>query len=297
MEMNDKLIKICEKLKIEHVGIAPIGPYVELEKRIRERVEGGQLTGFESKDIKKLVNPRETMEDAESVIVCLFPYFSGNHEKANISKYAHSKDYHIIIKETLEKIGELLKQDIGDFKYRAFVDTGPLNDRYMAYLAGLGYYGWNQNIISEEYGSYVLIGYMINSYPFKINTPNNKLCQKCGACINVCPGGALKENYQMEPRKCLSFVTQKKEDLSEDEIKRLKKNGMIFGCDLCQDVCPNNQNPKTTPFEAFHKELVSSIVVEDINSLTNKSFNEKYGDRTFSWRGKKLLLRNLKYIK
>ena len=123
MEMKDKLLEICKQLNIEYVGIAPIGPYVELEKRIHERVEGGSLTGFESKDINKLINPRETMEDAESVIVCLFPYYSGDPKKGNISKYAHSKDYHIIIKGILDKIGELLKQYILDFKYRAFVDT------------------------------------------------------------------------------------------------------------------------------------------------------------------------------
>ncbi len=295
--MKEKLIKICNKLNIEHVGIAPIGPYNELEKRISQRHEKGHFTPFENKEISKMINPKETMEDAKSVIVCLFPYFTGVVDRGNISKYTRSRDYHVIIKEKLEEIGTLLKKDIESFKYMAFVDTGPLNDRYMAYLAGLGYYGWNQNIINDQYGSYVLIGYIINNYPFKADTPNDKECEKCGACVKVCPGEAIKGDYEMEPEKCLSYITQKKNNLTEDEEEKLSNNKMIFGCDLCQDICPHNKKVKPTTLEEFHKDLINNIQEEDIGSLSNKAFKEKYGDRAFAWRGKKLLLRNVNYIK
>lgn len=297
MDMNKRLKEICYKLRIENVGVAPPGPYKELEKKLRDRYEKGHFTGFENKQLEKIIDPRETMEDVKSVIVCLFPYFTGNSGNKNIASYAQSKDYHIIIKEKLEKIAAMLQEDLEEFRYMVFSDTGPLNDRYMAYLAGLGYYGWNQNIISHGYGSYVLIGYILNNYPFKPSKPSEKECEKCGACIKACPVGAIKGDYQMEPEKCLSYITQKKNELSVDEAKKLRKNQMIFGCDMCQEVCPHNKKVKTTPLEEFQRDLINYITEEDLKTLSNKEFRKKFGDRAFAWRGKKVLLRNLKYMK
>lgn len=297
MDMKKNLIEICRQFKIQNVGIAPVGPYLDLEKRVRERYEKGHVTGFENKDIDKLIDPRATMDDAKSVIVCLFPYYTGKQNGGNIAKYAQGKDYHIIVKEKLDKICEILREIIEDFKYMAFTDTGPLNDRYLAYLAGLGYYGWNQNIITNHYGSYVIIGYIINNYPFKPDAPLEKECESCGACVRACPGRAIGGNYQMEPEKCLSYITQKKNDLTEEDKKRIIENAMVFGCDVCQDVCPHNKNAKITPLEEFNRGLISNIVGEELQNLSNKVFKEKYGDRAFAWRGKKILSRNLEYIK
>ena len=284
-------------MNIDYVGIAPVGPYNELEKILRERFQKGQYTGFEEQNIKRRIDARETMSDAKSVIVCLFPYFSGYEADANISKYAQGKDYHIIIKDKLEAISCLLKQYVEDFSYMAYVDTGPLVDRYLAYLAGLGYYGWNHHIITEQYGSYVLIGYIINNYPFEIDVPLEKKCHQCGLCIKCCPGKALKEDFQIDPGKCMSYVTQKKEELTEEEIIKFKSNKMAFGCDLCQDVCPHNKNVQLTPLEEFRKDIVYRLNEQDINYLSNKEFKKIYGTRAFGWRGKQLLLRNLKHLK
>jgi epoxyqueuosine reductase len=290
--VKQKLKEYCKTLNINHVGIAPIGPYKDLEKILRDRIEKRYITGMEEKDLKKRVDPKIRMKDAASIIVCLFPYFIENHEEGNIAKYTYGLDYHIIIKEKLEKIGGFLKGQIEGFNYESFVDTGPLVDRYLAYLAGVGYFGINNHIITDEYGSYVCVGYIINNYPFEEDTPLDKTCIQCGKCIKECPGGAILGNFEVDPRKCISFITQKKEELTEEEINILKKNKMVFGCDICQDVCPHNQSIKKTPIKEFHENLICALKEEDVEGLSNKAFKRKYGDRAFCWRGKKVILRN-----
>ncbi|QZY54152.1 tRNA epoxyqueuosine(34) reductase QueG [Crassaminicella profunda] len=290
--MKKKLETFCKKLHIDNVGIAPVVPYKDLEKILKHRIEKGYITGMEEKDLKKRVDPKETMKDAASIIVCLFPYFTGNRKEANIAKYTYGLDYHIIIKEKLQKIGEFLKSHMQGFDYEPFVDTGPLVDRYLAYSAGLGYFGINNHILTDQYGSYVFIGYMINNYPFEVDRPLNQTCIQCGECIKKCPGNAILGNFEVDPRKCISFITQKKEALTEEEINILRKNKMIFGCDICQDVCPHNQNIAHTNIKEFQENLVYTLKEKDVEELSNKAFKRKYGDRSFSWRGKKVILRN-----
>ncbi|TCO68250.1 tRNA epoxyqueuosine(34) reductase QueG [Marinisporobacter balticus] len=295
--MKKSLIQFCQKLNIEHVGIAPVGPYKELEKILRDRVDKGYITGMEEKDLKKRTDPKEQMEDAASIIVCLFPYFTGNFENSNISKYTYSIDYHMIIKEKLEKIGEFFKAHIKGFSYKSFVDTGPLVDRYLAYLAGVGYFGLNNHIITDPYGSFVFIGYIINNYPFEEDKPLDKTCMRCGACIKKCPGGAILGGFKIDPRKCVSFITQKKEELTGEEIHILKKNNMVFGCDICQDICPHNQNIANTNMREFKTALIYTLKEEEISEMSNKAFKRIYGNRAFSWRGKKIIARNLHVLK
>ncbi|WP_168198219.1 tRNA epoxyqueuosine(34) reductase QueG [Crassaminicella thermophila] len=294
--MKECLKGFCKKLNIERVGIAPIGPYKELEKILKDRIDKGYITGMEEEDIKKRINPKETMPDVASIIVCLFPYFTGYFD-SNISKYTYSIDYHRIIKEKLDKIGEFLKERIENFSYKAFVDTGPLVDRYLAYLAGLGYFGINNNLINDKYGSYVFIGYILNNYKFEVDKPLNKTCKKCGECIKKCPGGAILGDFQMNPRRCLSFITQKKEELTQEERDILKKNKMVFGCDICQDVCPHNQNIEHTNMEEFRKNLIYILDEKEVLDMSNKAFKRKYGDRAFSWRGRKIILRNFEVLR
>ncbi|WP_053955308.1 tRNA epoxyqueuosine(34) reductase QueG [Inediibacterium massiliense] len=295
--MKNKLKEFCREMNIEHVGIAPAEPYKELENILKKRIQKGYLTGFEEKEIQKRINPKEIMEDARSIIVCLFPYFIGNKESGNLSKYTYGLDYHKVIEEKLEKIGHFLKNEIKDFSYQSFVDNGPLVDRYLAYISGVGYFGMNHHIITDDYGSYVFIGYMINNYPFEVDSPSNKTCIECGKCIKSCPGGALLSNYEMNPKRCIAYLTQKKEALTDEEENILKKGKTIFGCDICQDVCPHNENVKITPLEEFKENIIHKIDETEIKNLSNKGFQKKYKDRSFSWRGRKTIQRNLYIFK
>ncbi|WP_099188763.1 tRNA epoxyqueuosine(34) reductase QueG [Tepidibacter mesophilus] len=294
--MKQNIKKYCKDLNIDYVGIAGIGPYYELEKILKNKIDKGYYTGMEEKDIQKRINPRITMENVESIIVCLFPYFSGNVENTNISKYTHNVDYHIVVKEKLEKLSKMIKKDIDEFEYKIFVDNGPLVDRYLAQISGVGYFGINNNIINDKYGSYVFIGYIMNNIKLKEDDKLDKKCIQCGECIKKCPGGAILGNFDMNPNKCLSFITQKKEELTDEEKKLLKNNPTVFGCDICQDVCPHNKKINTTKMNEFTENLIYNIDYEKINTISNKEFKRRYKDRAFSWRGRKIILRNLEII-
>lgn len=294
--MKEELKRFAASIGIDCIGIAPPGPYNDLAERLIARRENGHYTEFDEQDINKRIDPRLTMTDVQSVIVCLFPYYSGDKPDANLSKYCYGLDYHTVVKDKLTLIGNYLEERIPDFAYQAYTDTGPLADRYMAYLAGLGFYGINSHIITDKYGSYLFIGYLLVNYPFAPDHPLDRTCLRCGNCVKLCPGQIILGDFNINPRLCRSYLTQKKGELTAEEIAILQKTDLIFGCDVCQDVCPHNSNIAKTNIEEFKNNHIHRLNYEDIASMSNKEFANRYGNRAFSWRGKKLLLRNLEYL-
>lgn len=293
---KNKLKEFCKSIGINCVGIAGIGPYYDLENIIKDRTKKDFITGMEEPSVDKRINPRVTMENAESIIVCAFPYFVEDVVDSNLSKYCYGKDYHIVVKEKLQQIADYIDSETEGFQYMIFADNGPLVDRYLASISGIGYYGINNNIITDEYGSFVFIGYIINNYYFEPDKKSEKSCVKCGKCITSCPGKAILGDFEMNPKKCLSYVTQKKEDLSEDEKIALKNNKKIFGCDICQDVCPHNISISKTNIKEFKEELIYNLKEEEINNISNKEFRRRYKEKAFSWRGKKIIQRNIEIL-
>ncbi|WP_105615766.1 tRNA epoxyqueuosine(34) reductase QueG [Vallitalea okinawensis] len=291
--MKENLINYCRQLDINQVGITDIGPYNDLKTLLLNRYHLN--TGFEENDIVKRIDPKLIMEDARSIIVCLFPYYVGVHE-GNLSNYTYGRDYHLITRNLLTNIGDYLSSQLDNFNYQVFADTGPLVDRYLAYKAGLGFYGINSHLINDQYGSYFFIGYIVNNHPFEVDKPLDKRCYGCKSCVKACPGQIILDNYDIDGRGCRSFLTQKKELLTESEIEVIKKDSIIFGCDVCQRVCPHNKDLTPTPLKAFKEDLIFKLEKNDIETLSNKAFKRTYGHRAFSWRGKKLLLRNMDLI-
>ena len=294
--MKHKLLEYCRGIGIEYAGIAGIGPYHDLEGILRDRIEKGHYTGFEEKELERRIDPSLTMKEVKSIILCLFPYFSGCAEDTNISKYTYSIDYHIVAREKLNLIGKFLKDSIRGFEYMSFVDSGPLVDRYLASISGLGFYGINSHIINDKYGSYFFIGYILSNYGFEPDKRDDRTCIRCGECVRRCPGNAILGDFNINPGRCISYITQKKGELSEEEIRILKNNHMVFGCDICQEVCPHNRGAKHTNMKEFKENLIYKLDYDEICGMTNKEFKRKYGDRAFSWRGKGILIRNFEYL-
>lgn len=290
---KEEIKKIFQNNGLDVVGIAPIGPYYELKKILEEKVTKGLVTGMEEPDIEKRINPKLIMEDAASIIVCAFPYHIEVNNQSNISKYCYGLDYHLVIKDKLDKICEAIKEKYKDFNYKIFADNGPLVDRYLAYLSGIGYYGINNNIITDKYGSYVFIGYIVNNFDLEHDNPTRKTCMKCNKCVKYCPGNALEGNYKIDPKKCVSFITQKKDELTLEEIDKMKKNKSLFGCDICQQVCPHNIDICESNIEEFRNDLITTLSEEEISSISNKEFKRRYKDRAFSWRGRNIIKRNI----
>lgn len=298
--MNNKELKeFCNLIGLKCVGIAGVDKYYNLKKILEDRHQKDYLTGMEEPIIENRINPRNIMEDANSIIVCAFPYHINRQEKnenSNLSRYCHGKDYHIVVKDFLQQICDYISEKVIDFEYKIFADNGPLVDRYLAYLSGIGYFGINNNIITDEYGSYVFIGYIVNNYKFEEDKPPEKSCFKCGKCVKYCPGNAILGNYDMNPKKCLSYITQKKGDLSKEEKDVLKNSKKIFGCDICQEVCPHNVEIPTTHILEFKENIIDYLDYDEVQNISNKEFKRRYGDRAFSWRGKNIIKRNMEII-
>lgn len=295
--MKEFLKKICKQFQIECVGIAGIGPYRELEKILKARIQKGQYTEFEEQDLQKRIDPRATMENVQSIIVCAFPYFCGNFPGGNVAKYTYALDYHQIIRAKLAAIGEGLAERLSGFQYQAYVDNGPLVDRYLAYLAGLGFYGMNSHIITEKYGSYVVIGYMLTNYPFEADKALERTCMQCGRCGKACPGNVILGNFAIDPRRCKSYLTQKKGQLTEEEVYIVQKTDLVFGCDHCQEVCPHNANVSAADMKEFRENLLCHLPYDELTALSNKTFGRQYKNRAFAWRGKQVLIRNFHYLR
>ena len=229
-----------------------------------------------------------TNYNGKSIIVCLFPYYV-NFSKGNISRYSAVADYHKISKHYLEK----LAKNAGLSDFEIFADISPYNERRLAIDAGLGVLGKNGLLINQKYGSYVFIGLIVlDSLEIESDRALEKSeCHGCGKCIQACPGKALQENG-FDLQKCLSEITQKKGEFTESEKELIIKTGMVWGCDACSEVCPMNKGISETPIPEFKENIITSLKLKDIENLSNKEFLKKYSDRAFTWRGKKVLIRN-----
>ena len=230
---------------------------------------------------------------AKGSVVAIFPYFVAE-EQGNLSMYARGRDYHKVVRKKLQPLGELLKE-LGATDPQIQVDNGPLDDRGAAFEAGLGFYGQNGMLINPEFGSYFFIGQISHDLDVEPDKPLTQTCLDCGRCERECPGRALRGG-RVDISKCLSEITQKKGELSTEEVSLIKKHKTIWGCDICQRVCPHNRGLGTTAIPEFMEGRLQSLELCDVGGLSNSEFKEKYGEYAFSWRGKNPLVRNLEIL-
>ena len=235
----------------------------------------------------------EKLGFSKNSVVALFPYFVKG-EEGNLSLYARSIDYHIIAEEKLKVLSKILTKN-GAAKIEIQVDKGEYNDRRAAYEAGLGFYGMNGMLICQEYGSYFFIGQIIHDLLIDSDPICERDCLMCGRCERECPGKALSGG-KVDEQKCLSQITQKRGELTSKEESLIKHAKLCWGCDVCQRVCPHNGGLETTAMQEFMGDRISHLALSDIEDLSNSEFKKRYGQYAFSWRGKGVLLRNLKIL-
>lgn len=222
-------------------------------------------------------------QSAKTVIAACFPYLLDEscYKNRNVSKYAVVTDYHDVAVARLERAAGELKKLFPNEEFAVFADNSPVPEVRAACHAGLGVRGENSLLITEKYGSYVFIGTIVTSAEIKTDENEIRSCIKCGKCKKNCPSGAISDRGFQRTR-CLSEITQKKGVLSEEEERLMKECGCVWGCDICQDVCPMNKNAAKTEIEEF---LASP-----------KAFVAEGCDlegRAYEWRGRKVIDRNL----
>ncbi len=264
----------------------------KLEKIMQnEQIELFSVLPFSSCEVRKEHLLKRLTFKPLSVIIYAIPYYVSIPE--NISAYASSRDYHLYMSALHTRLEKAFSEAFVGESSCGFSDHTPIDERLGAVKAGLGVFGKNGLILTEKYGSYVFLGEMLTSVSHEklgmYQTHDIKGCMGCGACKNACPTGCLSG----EDHACLSEITQKKGSLTEAEIDLMRKENALWGCDICQTVCPYNKNPRVTPIAFFHEKRIEALTEDMLLKMDEESFRE----RAFSWRGRETILRNLNYLK
>ena len=226
----------------------------------------------------------------KSVIIYLLPYYT--EQGKNLSSYAIGTDYHIVIKRINEALINILSAEYPESKFLSFGDHSPIDERHAALSTGLGMLGDNGLLINEKYGSYVFIGEVVSDMEIPLTEASEIVgiahCPSCGACRSACPTGGLRG----EGEDCLSAITQKKGELSENEVALMLKEGYVWGCDVCQLVCPFNEKPEKTPIAEFYYDTTPYLTREILDGMDKVAFSK----RAYAWRGRKTIERNLDFF-
>lgn len=215
-----------------------------LEKWLNDNHQG--TMSYMENHFDKRLDPTILVDDAKSVVSLLLNYYPSEvqiEDSFKISKYAYGQDYHYVIKDKLKELLFSIESNIGEVKGRAFVDSAPVLDKAWAAKSGLGWIGKNSNLITQKVGSFYFIAEIIIDLELEYDNPTTDHCGTCTACIDACPTEAIVSPYVVNGIKCISYFTIELKESIPNEFKG-KLNDWIFGCDICQDVCPWNRFSK-----------------------------------------------------
>lgn len=255
---------------------------------------------YMERNFEKKLNVKEILDSAESVISLGINYFndinySKENNKGQISRYAVGTDYHLVIKEKINYlIAETIKK-YPDFIAISYVDSGPVMDKVWAINAGLGWLGKNSNIINNKIGSWFFICNIITNYSFEYDLPVSERCGSCSKCIDACPTNAIAEPYVIDSNKCISYLTiENKGDIPEIFIGKF--NNRIFGCDICQEVCPWNIKFSKLTVEPEFSPANIEINIEEVETMSDEEFRTNYKYSPLKRTKLKGLIRNAKFL-
>tara|TARA_Y100001937_G_scaffold124037_1_gene188034 strand:- start:1761 stop:2693 length:933 start_codon:yes stop_codon:yes gene_type:complete len=258
----------------------------------------GEMSYME-RNFDKRLDPRLLVPGCKSVISLLFNYYTEKKDKKDyepkISSYAYGKDYHFVIKEKLKKLLSRIKNLVGDVNGRVFVDSAPVMERAWAKKSGLGWIGKNTNLINKKAGSFFFIAELIVDLELEYDHPTTDHCGSCTACIDSCPTNALATPYKMDATKCISYATIELKNNIPNSFKDNMK-GWIFGCDICQDVCPWNKFSKNHNEPSFEdKKNISDMSKKQWEDLTKEVFDKVFKDSPIKRTGYSGIKRNINF--
>ena len=258
----------------------------------------GKMSYME-RNFEKRLDTTKLVEGSKSVISLLYNYYPSkklnDQNNFKISKYAYGKDYHFIIKNKLKTLLNEMRNEIGDIDGRVFVDSAPILERAWAKKSGLGWIGKNTNLINKETGSFFFIAEIIVDLELNYDNETKDYCGSCTACLDACPTDALYEPYKIDASKCISYFTIELKEQFSSELKE-NFNDWIFGCDICQDVCPWNKfsKPNKEPLFQPHEDL-EHYKKKDWIEMTDEVFNVVFKESPLKRTKYKGLKRNINY--
>ena len=271
----------AKRLGFLSCGISKAGLLEEEAPRLEHWLNNqmnGQMSYMENNFDKRL-NPTLLVDDAKSVVSLLLNYYPSEFQSRSvgtdsykISKYAYGQDYHFVIKEKLKELLFSIQSNIGEVSGRAFVDSAPVLDKAWAAKSGLGWIGKNSNLLTQKAGSFYFIAELIIDLDLEYDQATTDHCGTCTACIDACPTQAIVAPYVVDGSKCISYFTIELKDNIPQEMKG-KFDDWVFGCDVCQDVCPWNKFSKAHKEPLFNPNLeLLSISKKDWQEITEETF-------------------------
>lgn len=288
------LFDLAHKVGIDIIGVVDLKLFAEMKEKLLP-FENIPMAFFKGK-LSDRFNVAGEWSEAKGIISFALSYGSSlningfDKHHLYISKASYGKDYHEVLKNKAEKFMEEFCRTY-PCNYKIFVDTGLLSDRALAYCAGLGFYGKNNFIINDKYGSFIFLGHIL----LDINAENRaepvkEKCGKCEKCLKACPQKAYEKGQLLNFENCISYLTQKGRPYFETNY--------IYGCDICQDVCPFN---KCAPKD-LHAEFLPQIEnvrmdFNDLEEMREEEFQRRFGESALSWRGLKTLKKNAQTVK
>lgn len=303
-ERNTQLIKTkAKELGFFYCGISKADFLHEeaprLEKWLKED-RHGKMDYMENHFDKRL-DPRLLVDNAKSVVSLLLNYYTDREREDQIapklSKYAHGEDYHFVIKDKLKELFEFIQEEIGEVGGRVFVDSAPVMDKVWAKKSGLGWIGKNSNLIHPKSGSFFFIAELILDLELIPDGPVKDYCGTCTRCIDACPTDAIVKPYVVDGSKCISYLTiELKDHILPSEFKG-KMDNWMFGCDICQDVCPWNRFSKPHSESRFnpHDQLLK-MSKADWDDISEELFRELFKNSAVKRTKLVGLKRNIKFL-
>lgn len=294
--------KIAYELGFQFCGISKAEFLAEeaprLEKWLKDS-KHGKMSYMENHFDMRL-DPRLLVPGSKSVVSLLYNYYPEHKQRDDsfhVSKYAYGTDYHFVIKDKLKLFLERIRTEIGDVDGRVFVDSAPVMDKVWAKKSGLGWVGKHSNLIHPKNGSFFFIAELIIDLELEADGPIKDYCGTCTRCIDACPTDAIVEPYVVDGSKCISYLTiELKDEILPSEFSGKMKD-WIFGCDICQDVCPWNRfsTPHAEPlFSSANRWLNYSK--NDWNDLTDELFTNLFKNSAVKRTKKDGLMRNINFI-
>ncbi len=306
--MNKYLLSTAIKRESKRLGFDACGiskaEKLDNEARVLDAWLNQNLQGkmaYMANHFDKRTDPRLLVDGAKSVISFSFNYFNSIQQpegSPKLAMYALGEDYHVVVKEKLEQVLNFITQQVGKVSARCFVDSAPVLERAWAMRSGIGWQGKNTNLLTKRSGSYFFLAEIILDVELEYDSPVKDYCGTCTKCIDACPTGAIYEPYKVDGSKCISYFTiELKDEILPDEMKGKFENWM-FGCDICQEVCPINSQAKKHNEPRFEPSvLLTSMTASDWDQLNEETFKTLFEKSPVKRTKFKGLKRNIDFLK
>jgi len=302
---TQRIVEKALQFGFSDVGFAKVIRLHDEEKKLKDWLDTGYNAGMEymANHFEKRVDPSLLVPGAKTVISFLLNYYPEQKQIHNdapkVSKYAYGKDYHLTVKGKLKQLFDFIKEEIyPDLEGRYFVDSAPVLDRAWAEHSGLGWIGKNTNLISKRWGSFVFISELIINLELPVEVKMVKdACGSCTRCIDACPTNALVEPHTLDANRCISYLTIESRGDIPKEFKGMFEN-WVFGCDICQDVCPwNSKSIPTEEPDFYPSNDFLNLTKEDWNEMDESRFNEIFKQSPLKRTKYAGLRRNIEFLK